>query len=47
MKKSEIDWMRSIHNLEPRPMDWQDKLVIGGSLVVGVICILLLLEGWL
>ena len=45
MNKSDIDWMRSIHNLPPRKMDWQDKLVIGGSLLTCLACIALLIEG--
>ena len=27
-----------------RPMDWQDKVVIGGSIAVIVICLLLLVS---
>jgi len=30
---------------EDRPMDWQDRLVTGASVVVGVVCIFMLIWG--
>ena len=37
-RKEDEDWMRSTHNLPPRPMDWQDKVVFAGSVITSVIC---------
>ena len=44
-EKQRRDWIRSTHNLPPAKLDWQDKLVIGGSLGAIVFFILLLLAG--
>ena len=44
-EKARIDWLRSTHNLPPRPWDKEDKIVIYGALAVIVFFILLLLEG--
>lgn len=35
-------WQQQDHD---RPMDWQDRLVIGASVVVGAVCIFLLIWG--
>lgn len=43
--KAQADWMRSTHNLPPRPMDTEDKIVIFGGLAVIVFFSLLLIEG--
>lgn len=45
MKKSEMDWWRASHDLPPRPMDWQDKLVVGGSIIVSIVFIIILVGG--
>lgn len=44
-EKARIDWLRSTHNLAPRPMDTQDKIVVYGGLAVIVFFIVLLIEG--
>ena len=44
-EKASIDWLRSTHNLPPRPMDTEDKIVIFGGLAVIVFFIVLLIEG--
>ena len=45
MNKRDVDWMRSSHNLRPRPMDWQEKVTIIGCAAACVICLLLLAAG--
>ena len=32
-------------NDDQRPMDWQDKIVIYGSVVTGVVCLFILIWG--
>ena len=32
-------------NGDQRPMDWQDKIVICGSVVTGVVCLFILIWG--
>jgi len=44
-EKARTDWLRSTHNLPPRPMDTEDKIVIFGALTVVVFFIMLLIEG--
>ena len=44
-EKARTDWLRSTHNLPPRPMDTEDKIVIYGALAVIVFFIVLLIEG--
>ena len=43
--KARYDWMRAQNNLKPRAMDWQDKVVVCGSLVVSVFFLLVLALG--
>ena len=45
MNKQEEDWFRGYHNLKPRPMDRQDKIVIFGGLAVIVFFVSLLIAG--
>lgn len=44
-EKERRDWIRAQHNLPPVPMDWQDKLVIWGSVITGIACVVILLWG--
>jgi hypothetical protein len=45
MNKQQYDWHRAEQGLPPRKMDWQEKVVVTGSVIAIVVFLLLLAEG--